>query len=96
MYGTSGIKDGDAGTLLPPAYMGYCYHFGGRKPPQSTVPLLQHTSTLACYKQESPCQFPVCQGGGKEYQAAGGGGSAGEFGEDLPGLGGTVGDHDIV
>ena len=43
-----------------------------------------------------PCYRPVSQGGGKEAQTAGGGGSIGEFGVGLPGLRGTVGDSNII
>ena len=36
--GTGGDEDGDAGSFLPPACLGYRHHFGGWKTPPPTVP----------------------------------------------------------
>ena len=57
---------------------------------------MQHSSALEFNEQEAPCHVPVLHGGGKEAQTAGRGGSAGEFGEGLPGLRINFGDRDII
>ena len=64
--------------------------------PPPTVPPLRHDGALVCTEQEATYHHPVRQGVGKEAQAAGGGGAAGEFGEGLSGLRVTIGDRDIV
>ena len=56
---------------------------------------LRHAGALVCSEQESPCHRPVRKGGVKESKAAGGGGSAGEFGEGLSVLRRTIGDRDV-
>ena len=96
MSGTSGNKDGDAGTFFPPACPGYRHHSVGGKPPPPTVPPIQHAGAIVCTEQDSPCHIPVRQWGGKEEQTAGGRGAAGDFIEGLLGLRGTVGYYDIV
>ena len=60
------------------------------------MPPIRHVGTLACTEQEAPCHRPVRQGGGKEVQKVVRGGATGEFREGLPGLQGTVGNHNIV
>ena len=60
------------------------------------VPPMRHSGALECTEQNALYHYPVQQGGGKEAHMAGRGGAAGEFGEDLPELWGTIGDHNIV
>ena len=74
----------------------YLIIFGEGKPTPPTVIPMRHAISVACTEQEAPCHRPVRQGGGKEAKTAGGGGAAGEFGEGLPGLRGTVGDCDTI
>ena len=57
------------------------------------MPPMGYYVAWACTEQESPCHRLVCQGVVKEAYTAGVGGDSGE---DLPGLQGTVGDHDSV
>ena len=87
-----GDKDGDVGSL---ACQGYRNNFGGGKNTPPTVSLMQHAGALTCTEREAHCHCPVRQGGGKEALMVGGGGAAGDFGEGLPGLQGTVGNRHI-
>ena len=50
----SGDKDGNAGSFLPPAYPGYCHHFGVGKTLPPTVPPMLNAGSLAYTEQESP------------------------------------------
>ena len=91
MSGTSGNEDGYAGTIFTLECTGYHYHFGGGKPTQPTVTLMQHAGALAFTEQEAPCNRLVRQGSREEAQAADGGGAVRELGESLPGLRVTIG-----
>ena len=95
MSGTSSDEDGDAGKMFPLACPGYRCHFGRGKPIPPKVNPLRHAGALTCSEQEAPCHPPVCQGGGKESKAAGGGGTAGELGEGLSDLWGTIGERNV-
>ena len=86
MSGTGGNADGDAGSFISPAYLGYCHHIGREKPTPPTVPPMQHVGDLACTERETPRHHPVRQGGGEEAPTAGLGGSEEEYIEVFPGL----------
>ena len=57
---------------------------------------MRHDGTMTCTEQEALFHHTVRQGGRKEAQMTGRGGSEVELGEGLPGLQGTVGDSNIV
>ena len=74
MTRTIGDKYGDAGPFSAPACPEYRGHFGGGKPPPTTVPPMQHAGPLTYTERRSPCHFTVRQGGGEEEKAVSGGG----------------------
>ena len=79
----SGDEDGDAGTFYAPACPGHSGHFGAEKHPPPTVPLMRYAVPLAYTKRKTPCHHKVRQGSGAEEAAVSGGGTEGEYGEDL-------------
>ena len=71
---TSDDKDGDVDKFYAPACNGHRGHFGGGKPPPTTVPPMQYAGTLAYTEWKAPCHRTVCQGSGAEEAAVSGGG----------------------
>ena len=59
---------------------GILWSFWRREPPHPPGAPMRHAGALTCSEQEAPCYRPVCQGGGAEAKAAGGGGNAGYYG----------------
>ena len=93
---TSDDEAGDAGPFSSPAFSGHCDHFGGVKPPPSTVPPMQHSGPLVCVEQKAPCHCIVHHRGRAEEKAVSGGVIEGDLVEGLSGLWITFGKCDYV
>ena len=79
MPGTSGGEDGNADPFSAPACPGRRGHFGGGKPPPTTVTPMKHSGPLVCVERKAPFHHTVCQGGGAGEKAVRGGGIEGEI-----------------